>query len=334
MAVKTDTAALFHKICSLIENSKTNVAVLVNRELTLTYWQIGHQIHHEILRAKRADYGEQIIATLSHQLTNVYGKGFNRTALIRMKIFAELFSNDEISATLSHQLSWSHFVELIGLKDELQRNFYVEICKIERWSVRQLRERISTLLYERTAISKKPADTIRQDLQLLKNEQKLSPDLVFRDPYFLDFLGLKDTYSEKDLETAIIAQLQRFILELGSDFAFMARQKRITIDNEDYKIDLLFYHRKLKCLVAIDLKLDKFKASYKGQMELYLRWLEKHEAVEGENSPVGLLLCAGANKEHVELLRLSESNIKVATYLTALPPVKLLQTKLHYLRDA
>lgn len=329
LAVKKNGDKLFLHISSLIESSKSNLATIVNRQLTLLYWQIGHLIHHEIVQLKRAEYGEQVIATLSHQLTGIYGKGFTRTALVRMKVFSELFIYDEISATLSHQLNWSHFVELIGIKDDLKRGFYIEMCKIEHWSVRQLRERIGSMLYERTAISKKPKETIRKDLKLLKEEQKITPELVFRDPYFLDFLGLKDTYSEKDLESAIIAELQRFIQELGNDFAFMARQKRITIDNDDYSLDLLFYHRKLKCLVAIDLKLDKFKAAYKGQMELYLRWLEKHEMVEGENIPVGLILCADANKEHIELLRLDESNIKVATYLTALPPIKLLQTKLH-----
>jgi len=313
LTVKDNTAVLFNNISSLIESSKSNLVTIVNRQLTLLYWEIGHLIHHEILQLKSADYGDQIIATLSHQLTSTYGKGFTRTALVRMKVFSELFIYDEISATLSHQLSWSHFVELIGIKDDLKRAFYIEMCKTEHWSVRQLRDRIESMLFERTAISKRPEKTIRQDLQLLKEEQILSPDLVFRDPYFLDFLGLKDTYSEKDLESAIIAELQRFILELGNDFAFMARQKRITIDNEDYYIDLLFYHRKLKSLVAIDLKLDKFKAAYKGQMELYLRWLEKHEMVEGENVPVGLILCADAKKEHIELMRLEESNIKVAT---------------------
>jgi predicted nuclease of restriction endonuclease-like (RecB) superfamily len=184
-------------------------------------------------------------------------------------------------------------------------------------------------LYERTAISKKPELTIQKDIELLKNEQKLNPDLVFRDPYFLDFLGLSDMYSEKDLETSIIAELQRFIIELGSDFAFMARQKRITIDNRDYYIDLLFYHRRLKCLVAIDLKIGEFEAGYKGQMELYLRYLEKYEQVEGENTPIGLILCSGKNEEHVELMQLDKSNIKVADYLTELPSQNVLQEKLH-----
>ncbi|MDB5087065.1 MAG: cytoplasmic protein [Mucilaginibacter sp.] len=185
------------------------------------------------------------------------------------------------------------------------------------------------MLFERTAISKKPEKTIQNDLEQLQSGQKPSADLVFRDPYFLDFLGLADTYSEKDLETSIIAELQRFIIELGSDFAFMARQKRVTIDNRDYYIDLLFYHRRLKCLVAIDLKIGEFEAGYKGQMELYLRYLEKYEKADGENTPIGLILCTGKNEEHVELMQLDQSNIKIADYLTILPSRKTLQQKLH-----
>lgn len=203
------------------------------------------------------------------------------------------------------------------------------MCKLEKWSVRTFQERINSMLYERTAISKKSELTLKQDLEQLKTDKQLTPDLVFRDPYFLDFLGLKDTYSEKDLETAIVVELQRFIIELGNDFAFMARQKRITIDNRDYKIDLLFYHRRLKCLVVIDLKLGEFEAGFKGQMELYLRYLEKYEKIEGENQPIGLILCAGKNEEHIELLQLDKSNIRVAEYLTELPDKALLQKKLH-----
>jgi predicted nuclease of restriction endonuclease-like (RecB) superfamily len=203
------------------------------------------------------------------------------------------------------------------------------MCQLEHWSVKQLRERINSMLFERTAISKKPDETIKNDLEALRMEEKLSPELVFRDPYFLDFLGLSDAYSEKDLESAILAELQRFIAELGQDFAFIARQKRITIDDRDYYIDLLFYHRRLKSLVVIDLKIGEFEAGYKGQLELYLRYLEKHELVEGENLPIGLILCAGKNKEHIELLQLDKSNIRVADYLTQLPPKEVLQAKLH-----
>lgn len=203
------------------------------------------------------------------------------------------------------------------------------MCKLEKWSVRTFGERIQSMLYERTAISRKPEQTIAKELALLKKEQQLNPDLVFRDPYFLDFLGLSDMYSEKDLETSIIVELQRFIIELGSDFAFMARQKRIIIDNRDYYIDLLFYHRRLKCLVAIDLKLGDFEAGFKGQMELYLRYLQINEQLEGENAPLGIILCTGKNEEHIELMQLDQSNIKVAEYLTILPSQEILKEKLH-----
>lgn len=243
--------------------------------------------------------------------------------------FAETSTVNEIVYTLCRQLSWSHIRLVMFIDDPLKREFYIEMCKLEKWSVRTFQERINSMLYERSAISKKPELTIQNDLELLKNEQKISPDLVFKDPYFLDFLGLKDTYSEKDLEESILLELQKFIIELGSDFAFMARQKRISIGHDDYYLDLLFYHRRFKCLVAIELKLGKFEAVYKGQMELYLRWLEKHEVVDGENPPIGLILCATKNQEHVELLQLENSNIKVSEYLTKLPDLKLIEQKLH-----
>lgn len=328
-SVKLNSDLLFNSISTLIKESKQRIAVTVNSELTLLYWNIGKHIKIDIFNNKRADYGQNIVVTLSQLLTKTFGKGWSVRQLQNCLRIAETFPDEQIMHAMRAQLTWTHIKTIMYIENELKREFYIELCKNERWSSRQLEERISSMLYERTAISKKPEKTIKQDLESLKNEQKLSPDLVFRDPYFLDFLGLKDTYSEKDLETTIIAELQRFILELGNDFAFLARQKRITIDNEDYKIDLLFYHRKLKCLVVIDLKLDKFKAAYKGQMELYLRWLEKYEVVDGENSPIGLILCSDSNKEHIELLRLDESKIKVATYLTELPPIKLLQEKLH-----
>ncbi|MFZ4475674.1 MAG: PDDEXK nuclease domain-containing protein, partial [Saprospiraceae bacterium] len=243
--------------------------------------------------------------------------------------FAESFPDEQIVYALRIQLSWTQIRMIMFINDPLKREFYIEMCKLEKWSSRQLQERIQSMLYERTAISKKPELTIKNDLDRLKTEQQINPDLVFRDPYFLDFLGLQDTYSEKDLETAIIAELQRFITEFGNDFAFLARQKRISIDSRDYKIDLLFFHRRLKSLVAIDLKLGEFEAGYKGQMELYLRYLERYEMVEGENKPIGLILCAGKSEEHVELLQLDNSNIKIAEYLTELPDKKLLQQKLH-----
>jgi predicted nuclease of restriction endonuclease-like (RecB) superfamily len=295
----------------------------------MLYWQIGKRINAEVLQGQRAEYGKQIVATLAKQLTDEYGKGWGVRQLRDCLRVAEVFPDEKILHTLCAELSWSHLRLLAGVDDVLKREFYIEIGRQERWSVRQLQERMTSMLFERTAISKKPEETIAKDLKILRQQGLLSPDMAFRDPYVLDFLGLADSYSEKDLESSILAELQRFIIELGNDFAFMARQKRITIDNRDYRIDLLFFHRRLKCLVAIDLKIGEFEAAYKGQMELYLRYLEKYEQMDGENSPIGLILCSGKNDEHVELMRLDQSNIRVAEYLTVLPARETLQAKLH-----
>ena len=319
---------LFSDIKTLIEQSKQQLAASVNSTITMLYWQIGSRIKKDILKNKRAEYGQEIIKQLSINLTEQYGKGWSEKHLRHCLRIAETFPNIKIVSTLWRQLSWSHIKAVMYLDNEQQRDFYIEMCKLEQWSVRVLEGRINSMLYERTAISKKPKETIKQDLEQLKNKQKLSPDLVFRDPYFLDFLGLRDKYSEKDLETAIIVELENFIIEMGSDFAFLDRQKRITVDNEDYYMDLLFFHRRLKSLIVMELKLGKFQAAYKGQMELYLQWLDKYMKLEGENSPIGLILCAGKSKEHIELLQLENSNIKVADYLTQLPDKKLLQKKL------
>ncbi len=320
---------LFGEVKALIEQSRQAVAVAVNSTMTMLYWEVGRRVNAEVLNDQRAEYGKQVVAALSAQLLAEYGKGWSTKHLRHCIRFAEVFAEKTIVSTLWRQLSWSHFKELIYLDDPLKRSFYIEICKLEKWSVRTLRERVNSMLYERTAISKKPELTIENELKLLGEEGRMSPDLVFRDPYFLDFLDLKDTYSEKDVESAIIAELQRFIVEMGTDFAFLSRQKRITIDHRDYYIDLLFYHRRLKSLVVIDLKIGEFDAAYKGEMELYLAWLEKHEAVEGENPPIGLVLCAGKNPEHVELLQLHKSNIKVADYFTVLPSKQVLMAKYH-----
>lgn len=319
---------LFDHIRALVETARVQVAQSVNSALVMLNWQIGHYINTSLKEGKRATYGEQVVGKLSERLTESYGKGYSRQNLFHMIRFAEVYSSEEIVSALSRQLSWSHFRELIYLKEDLQRDFYVEMCRLEKWSTRTLKERIASMLFERTAISRKPDELIRQELQQLKDSEKVSAELVFRDPYLLDFLGLKDTYSEKDLETAILRELEGFIIELGSDFAFVARQKRITIDNEDYYLDLLFYHRGLVCLVAVELKLGKFQAVDKGQMELYLRWLERYEKKGHENPPIGLILCADKSEQHVELLQLEKSNIRVAQYLTQLPDHKLLETKL------
>jgi predicted nuclease of restriction endonuclease-like (RecB) superfamily len=321
--------ALLADIRQLIDSARQRAAVAVNTELTMLYWHIGRRIRTETLRGQRAEYGKQVVSTISAHLTREYGKGWAERQIWNCLQLAERFPDAEILNTACAELSWSHLRLLLPIDDTLKRDFYVEIARLERWSVRQLQERMKSMLFERTAISRMPEETVRHDLQALRDEGRLSPDLAFRDPYILDFLGLADTYSEHDLETAILAELQRFIIELGSDFAFLARQKRITIDQRDYKIDLLFFHRRLKALVAIDLKVGEFEAAYKGQMELYLRYLEKHEQIEGEAAPIGLILCTGKHEEHVELMRLDQSNIRVADYLTLLPAPETLRAKLH-----
>lgn len=326
---KLTNTTLFNTVKELIQATRQHVAVSVNAEMSMLYWKIGKVIRLEILRESRAEYGKQIVVSLSRQLAVEYGTSFSEKNLRRMMQFAEVFPDEQIVVSLIRQLSWTHIIAILPIVEPIKREFYIQMCIHEKWSVRTFRERIQSMLYERTAISKKPEDVIINDLQKLKTEQKLNPDLVFKDPYFLDFLGLKDTYSEKDLETSIIVELQRFIIEMGSDFAFMARQKRITIDHRDYFIDLLFYHRRLKCLVVVDLKMGEFEAGFKGQMELYLRFLEKYEKIEGENDPIGLILCSGKSSEHIELMQLDRSNIRVADYLTALPSQEVLQEKLH-----
>ena len=319
---------LFAEIKALIEQTKQQIAIAINSTITTLYWEIGNRIRNDVLQNKRAKYGEEIVKHLSVNLTEQYGKGWSEKHLRHCLRFAETFPDSQIVSALQRQLTWTHIKFILYIDDDLKREFYIEMCKLERWSTRVLENRINSMLYERTAISRKPEETIKHDLELLKNEQRLTPDLVFRDPYFLDFLGLRDKYSEKDLEAAIIVELQNFIIEFGSDFAFMDRQKRISVDNEDYYLDLLFYHRRLKCLIAIDLKLGKFQAAHKGQMELYLRWLDKNMKIEGENTPIGLILCAGKSKEHIELLQLENSNIKIADYLTQLPEKQLFEQKL------
>jgi predicted nuclease of restriction endonuclease-like (RecB) superfamily len=320
--------AFFNELTEIIVFGKKDIELSINRTITNVYWQIGNRINTEILNDKRAEYGKQIIKHVSEFLVANFGKGWGEKHIRHCLRIAETFQDKEIFYALSRELSWTHLRTIMYLDDELKRSFYVEMCRLEKWSSRRLQERINSLLYERTAISKQPDELIKKELNALKTEKKLSDNLVFRDPYILDFLELKDTYSEKDLESSILVNLQKFISELGTDFAFLARQKRIQIDNRDYYIDLLFFHRKLKSLVAIDLKIRDFDAAFKGEMELYLGYLQKYEMNEGENPPVGLILCSGKNPEHIEILHMDKSNIRVSEYLTLLPPKEKLLEKL------
>jgi predicted nuclease of restriction endonuclease-like (RecB) superfamily len=327
LAGKTDEM-LLDEIRGLIEQTRLRVAGAVNSALVLMNWHIGKRINDEVLKNKRAEYGNEIVSTLSQQLTAEYGKGFSRQNLFHFMRFAETFSDVEIVSTLSRQLGWSHFKEIIYQKDQLSRDFYAEMCRIERWNVRTLRQKIQGMLFERTAISRKPEEVVKTELAELRDEDKLTPDFVFRDTYFLDFLGLSDAFSEKDLENAILRELERFLLELGVGFAFVARQKRITVDGDDFYIDLLLYHRELRRLVVIELKLGKFMPADFGQTEFYLRWLDKYERKAWEESPIGLILCSEKSNERVELLALDKHDIKVADYWTQLPDKKLLERKL------
>ena len=322
--------SLVEDLRQIIEQARGRVASTVNSELTMMYWHIGERINRDVLGNQRAEYGKQIVATVSRQLQEEYGsKGFDEKSIRRMMQFAQFFPNIQIVAPLVRQLSWTHFLRVMPIKDPLAREFYLTMAANERWSKRTLEAKIDGMLYERTAIATKPDELIKQELTELRDNNVLTPDLVFKSPYFLEFTGLKGMYSEKSLEDSLVAHLEQFILELGNGFTFVERQKRMIIDGEDFYLDLLFYHRRLHRLIAIDLKLGKFKAQYKGQMELYLRWLEAHEMEAGEEHPLGLLLCTEGGDEQIELLQLDKSGIKVAQYMTELPSKELLQRQLH-----
>ena len=320
---------LLADVRELIVQARAGVARAVDAGLTTLYWHIGRRILADVLKQKRADYGERIVSAMGRQLEQEFGRGFSEKSLRHMIRFAEAFPDEAIVSALRRQLTWTHFKSLIYIEDPLKRDFYAEMCRLEGWNTRTLEKKIGGMLFERTALSKKPDKLIRQELDTLRAEDRLTPDLIFRDPYFFDFVGLKDSYAEKDLEAALLREIESFLLELGSGFAFVARQKRITLDVVDYHMDLLFYHRQLKRLVVVELKLGDFQPADFGQVELYLRWLDRNERQAGEARPMGLILCAGKKSETVEYLDLDRSGMHVAEYLTKLPPRKVLQRKLH-----
>lgn len=320
---------LYSDVCGIIENARSHIAVYVNSEVCLTKWYVGKRIKEDVLYNQRAEYGKQIVKNLAAKLTAKYGGGWSYGSLKHCLRCAETFTKDEIGYAMRIQFSWTHIRSLMSIENPLKRQFYIEMCRVEHWDTRTLDAKIDSQLYERTAISCKPEELIKQELSELRENNTLNPDMVFRSSYFLDMLGLPDMFSENDLESAIVSQMQSFICEMGTDFAFLGRQKRITIDAVDYHIDLLFYHRSLHRLVAIDLKLGKFKPEHEGQMRLYLRYLDRNERKEGEESPIGLILCSEGNTEHIEYLMLEENSpVKVAQYYTQLPDKQLLAQKL------
>ena len=309
---------LFNDLSQLIEQSQRQVVAQANSTLTLLFWQIGNLINQNILQNKRAEYAKQIVPTVSAQLKAKYGRNFEEKNLRRMLQFAEQFSDGSIVVPLARQLSWSHFLILLPIKNTEAKLYYAQKAIDESLGKRDLRKQIAQKAFERREIA---------NLQITPE----TPSLLntFKDPYFLDFLGLQDTYLEKDLEQAILRELEAFILELGKGFAFVERQKRMIIDGEDFHLDLLFYHRNLKRLVAVELKLGKFEAKHKGQMELYLKWLDKYEKQKDELPPIGLILCAESSREQIELLEMHKDGIMVAEYWTELPPKKQLEEKIH-----
>ena len=311
---------LLKELVVLIESSKKRVNRTVNGELNLLFWYIGKRINEEILQNNRAEYGKQVVPKIAEKLTTKYGRNFEQKNLRRMMQFANVIKEYEIVEPVARQLTWSHILLLIPLREVNAQLFYANRAIEENWSKRELRKQIELKAFERTEIA---------NIQL-KSE---SNDLLntFKDPYVLDFLNLKSSFIENDLESAILKDLESFILELGKGFAFMERQKRIIIDGEDFYLDLLFYNRNLKRLVAIELKLGKFQAQFKGQMELYLKWLNRYEKAEDEKEPIGLILCAESNKEQIELLEMHKDGIMVAEYWTVMPPKKELEQKLHLL---
>ena len=322
-------ANLHAELRTLIASSRQRLAGAVNAELTRLYWAVGQRLATEVLGGERAQYGSQLLEQLGQQLSQEFGRGFEARNLRRMVKFAQAFPSAEIVSTLSTQLSWSHMVAIVALKNPQARQFYAQQAAQDRWSVRELTHQIERKAFERTELAALQAPSPVLPVQTEPVEAPSLPALVFKDPYFLDFLGLRQGHDEADLEAAILRQLEAFILELGRGFAFVERQKRMVIDGEDFYLDLLFYHRRLRRLVAIELKLGRFKAAHKGQMELYLKWLDQHERQRGEEAPIGLILCAESSREQVELLQMHKDGITVAEYWTELPPKAELEQHLH-----
>jgi predicted nuclease of restriction endonuclease-like (RecB) superfamily len=304
-----DETALFDRVSSIIENRKARVQTLANQETGLMFWDIGNYIGSVLLGGERAGYGKHIVVTLSQQLQKKYGSSFEHSNVTRMIKFAARFPDFQIVVALSQQLSWSHFIALLPLKTDEAFMFYANDASARRLGKRELREQISRKAYERREIA---------NLQL--TEVSAIPFNVFKDPYLLDVLGLKDNYLEADLEKAILTDLEAFILEFGHGFTFVGRQKRMIMDGEDFTLDLLFFHRTLKRLVAVELKLGKFKHAYSGQMRFYLKWLDRYERQEGENPPIGLILCTEASRDQIELMELDKEGIAVAEYWINMPP--------------
>ena len=298
---------LVEDISQLIEEARNNVAREYNSTQVLLCWLIGRRIDEEILKFQRAEYGESIVASLVDELSLRYGRGYSRPNIFRMIKFSKLFPDRKIVSTLSRQLSWSHFIMICGIDDELKRNFYAEMCRVQNWSVRAFKKQLDSRLYERTYLSKQPDSVIQSQILKLQTHDEMTAELIFKDPYFINFINGESYQSEEDLETLILNNITEFLQELGSDFCFVARQKRMSTGKKDRYLDLLFFNRRLSRLIAIDLKLGEFDPAYKGQMEWYLNWLDKNDRLPREEKPVGIILCAGKDQEDIEYLEMDKN---------------------------
>src|SRR5882757_2379749 len=297
---------------------------------TRLYWQIGNQLTLAALTPRRAEYGALIVAEVGRELESRHGSGFAEKSLLQMIRFARAFPDMQRVSALRRQLTWSHFKQLINIPDTLKRDYYAEMCRLEGWPTRLLAERLASMLYERTLLAKMPEHLIRQNLLMLRTRDEVTPSMVFQDPYLFDFLNLGGAYSEKDLESAIPREMGRFLIELGGGFTFVERQKRVTLNGRDYHIDLLLFHRRMRRLIAIELKIGDFKPADSAQIELYLRWLDRHQRQQSEEAPLGIILCAGKQREMVEYLNLNARGIHVAEYLTQPPARKMLEKRLRH----
>jgi predicted nuclease of restriction endonuclease-like (RecB) superfamily len=324
-----DEKKLYDDVSHLIEITQKRTLREISRTGVMLYWHIGRRINHDILKFSRAEYGAQIIKNLAAKLQTKFGSGFGHRVIHRCSQFEKLFPNEKIILSLCTHLKWTHFVALLNIESKLKREFYAEMCRIERWNTRELATKIDSMLFERTAIAKKPEEIIETEIEKLRESNIIKPDLIIQDPYIFKYLGNREIKDEKTLEDAILDDIEEFLLSMGNGFTFQERQKVIEIDGDFFKIDLLMFHRRLRSMVAIELKKGKFKPADKGQIELYLRWLEKHEMQPGENPPIGIVLCSEKSDERVELLQLEKSGIRVSQFITEIPPKEIFEKRLH-----
>jgi predicted nuclease of restriction endonuclease-like (RecB) superfamily len=352
----TEYTALLKGVSNLLESARRTSARSVNSVITLTYWHVGRQISEIVQGKQRALYGQKIIKQLAIDLTKRFGRGFSKRNIHSMLKFYQLWSelqieqnayqNKEIqiiskkgqivqtpsaqslSAQIQFPLPWSHYVRLLSVEKKSARDFYEYEAIRGGWSERQLERQINSQFYERTLLSKNKAAMLKKG-QKAEAGDYLTPEEEIKDPLVLEFLDLKDEYSESDLEEALIQRLEAFLLELGGDFTFVGRQKRLRVDNEWYRVDLVFYHRGLKCLVIIDLKIGKLSHADVGQMHLYLNYAKDHWTHQDENPPVGLILCATKGQTLAKYaLEGLPNKVLAAEYKMALPDEKILVAEL------